>query len=185
MEPEPLNDWIQGLEIDGFTGATPLALQKFEHVTVDLTQLFFGLFPGSAGESSAALILVCGLYLIARRMMDWRIPAGVFLGAVLTAAPLWLADPEVFPSPLFVLFSGGLMLGALFMASDMVASPVTPLGALLYGVLIGFITVIIRVFGGLPEGVMYAILLGNAASPLIASVTQPRVYGTGRSGGSP
>ena len=76
-----------------------------------------------------------------------------------------------------MLFAGGLMLGAMFMASDMVASPVTPLGVWIYGGLIGYLTIIIRLFGGLPEGVMYAILLGNAASPLISSVTQPRVFG--------
>ena len=72
------------------------------------------------------------------------------------------------------------MLGAVFMATDMVASPVTPLGVWLYGIVIGFLTVMIRLFGGLTEGVMYAILIANALSPLIASVTQPRVYGTGK-----
>ncbi len=70
-----------------------------------------------------------------------------------------------------------LMLGAVFMATDMVASPTTPLGVWIYGAIIGFLTVIIRLFGGLPEGIMYAILLGNAASPLIAQMTQPRIYG--------
>jgi len=76
-----------------------------------------------------------------------------------------------------MLFSGGLMLGAWFMASDMVGSPVTPRGVIIYGLLIGFLTVIIRLFGGLSEGVMYAILLGNAATPLIDQFTQPRVFG--------
>lgn len=177
MKPEPVDTWIAGLQMDGFTGATPLALQKFQQVTVDTTDLFTGMVAGSAGETSALLIMVCGLYLAFRRMMDWRIPIGVLGGAALTALPFWLHDPQIFPSPLFVLLSGGLMLGAWFMASDMIASPVTPWGALLYGVIIGFITVVIRLFGGLTEGVMYAILLANAASPLIASVTQPRVYG--------
>ena len=77
------------------------------------------------------------------------------------------------------------MLGAVFMASDMVASPVTPLGVCIYGAMIGFLTVIIRLFGGLPEGVMYAILLGNAASPLISTWTQPRVFGERPRGGKP
>jgi electron transport complex protein RnfD len=76
-----------------------------------------------------------------------------------------------------VLFSGGLMLGAMFMATDMVASPVTPLGSVIYGLLIGAVTVVIRLFGGLNEGVMYAILLANALSPLISDWTQPRVFG--------
>jgi electron transport complex protein RnfD len=177
MQPIPVGDWIGGLKIDAFTGATPLALQKFQHLEVSTTDLFTGMVTGSAGETSALLILICGLYLAFRRMLDWRIPAGVMAGAALTALPFWLHDGAAFPSPWFVLGSGGLMLGAWFMASDMVASPVTPWGALLYGLFIGVVTVIIRLFGGLTEGVMYAILLANAASPLIASVTQPRVYG--------
>ena len=121
-----------------------------------------------------------GLYLAARRMLDWRIPTGVLLGAALTSLPFWLMDPQLYPSPLFVLLSGGLMLGAVFMASDMVASPVTPLGVWLYSLFIGALTVVIRLFGGLTEGVMYAILLGNALSPLIATITQPRVFGAPR-----
>jgi electron transport complex protein RnfD len=87
-----------------------------------------------------------------------------------------------YPDPLFVLLSGGLMLGAVFMATDMVTSPVTPLGVWLYGAVIGVVTVMIRYFGGLTEGVMYAILLGNALAPLIDQVTQPRVFGQGRGG---
>lgn len=180
MRPAPVADWIAGLSIDGYSGATPLALQKFQHVQVATSDLFLGTVNGSTGEASALLILLGGLYLALRRMLDWRIPTGVFLGATLVAAPLWMLDPSRFPSPWFVWLSGGLMLGAWFMASDMIASPVTPIGALLYGALIGALTVVIRLFGGLPEGVMYAILIGNAASPLIAAVTQPRAYGMRR-----
>ena len=139
-----------------------------------------GLTVGSVGETSALLILVCGVYLAARRMMDWRIPLAVLLGAVLTSLPFYLLDPTAYPSPLFVCLSGGLMLGAVFMASDMVASPVTPLGVWIYALFIGMLTVVIRLFGGLTEGVMYAILLGNAISPLISLVTQPKVFGEGR-----
>jgi electron transport complex protein RnfD len=123
------------------------------------------------------IIIAGGLYLAARRMMDWRIPVGVLLGAALTSLPFWLFDPVLYPEPVFVLFSGGLMLGAVFMASDMVASPVTPSGVWIYSLFIGILTVIIRLFGGLTEGVMYAILLGNALTPLIASYTQPEVFG--------
>lgn len=167
--------------VDAFTGATPLALQKFQEVTTSVWDtMFLGMSAGSAGETSALLILVCGAYLVFRKMMDWRIPAAVLLGAFVSAGAFWLLDSSHYPDPFFVLFSGGLMLGAVFMATDMVASPVTPWGIWIYGILIGFVTVIIRLFGGLSEGVMYAILLGNAASPLIEAVTQPRVYGTGR-----
>ncbi len=129
MKPAPVDDWIAGLSMDGFTGATPLALQKFEQVTVSTTDLFTGMIAGSAGETSALMILLCGLYLAFRGMLDWRIPVGVLGGAALTSLPFWLYNPQLFPSPLFVMLSGGLMLGAWFMASDMVASPVTPWGA--------------------------------------------------------
>ena len=184
MKPAPITDWLAGLGIDGFTGATALALQKFQQIEVSSWDLFLGLVPGSAGETSAALILVCGLYLAYQRMLDWRIPVGVLAGAVLVALPLWLVDSHHYPTPWFVLFSGGLMLGAWFMASDMVGSPETPWGALLYGLFIGALTVVIRLFGGLTEGIMYAILLANAAAPLIAAATQPRVYGANKEGRS-
>ena len=184
LQPVPVKDWIAGLNIDGFTGATPLALQKFQQIEVSSLDLFTGMVTGSAGETSALLILVCGLWLAYQRMLDWKIPVGVMLGAVLVALPLWLLDGSVYPTPWFVLFSGGLMLGAWFMASDMVGSPVTPWGALAYGLFIGILTVVIRLFGGLTEGIMYAILLANAAAPLISAVTQPRVYGAKREGRS-
>lgn len=183
MKPDPVEDWIADQGIDAFSGATPLALQKFQQVTTSTSDLLFGNTAGSSGETAALLILAGGLYLAVRRMLDWRIPFGVFAGAAAVALPLWLVDSTAYPSPLFVWLSGGLMLGAWFMASDMVASPVTPWGAFLYGALIGVLTVVIRLFGGLPEGVMYAILLANAASPLIAAWTQPRVYGEKRQAG--
>lgn len=181
--PPSTLEWSRQVAIDGFTGATPLSLQKFQYITTGTGDLFFGLTAGSLGETSAILILLGGIYLAGRRMMDWRIPPAVLGGAALTVLPFWLLDPQHYPSPVFTLFSGGLMLGAVFMATDMVASPVTPLGIWIYGALIGFLSVIIRLFGGLPEGVMYAILLGNAASPLIQMLTQPRVYGQ-RPGGA-
>jgi len=184
MQPIPVSDWVAGLQMDAWTGATPLAIQKFQHIEQPITQVFTGMVAGSAGETSALLILICGLWLAWRGCMDWRIPAGVLGGAFLTALPFWLYDGSLYPSPWFVLASGGLMLGAWFMASDMVASPVTPRGAVLYGVLIGVLTVMIRLFGGLVEGVMYAILIANAAGPLISDWTQPRIYGAvKRSGG--
>lgn len=180
--PAPVADWIERQAVDTFTGATPLAQWKFGGEITNTWDLFAGLTAGSTGETSAVLILLGGSWLVARRMMNWRIPAAMMLGAVLTALPFWLFAPESYPSPLFVLFSGGLMLGAVFMASDMVASPVTPMGIWVYGLLMGVLTVVIRFWGGLPEGVMYAILLGNAASPLIEAVTQPRIYGARKKG---
>ncbi len=182
MRPPDLSQWLAVGAADGFTGATPLALQKFEQITTDVTEMFVGMSAGSTGETSALIILAGGLYLAARRMLDWRIPVGVMLGAIVVSLPFWLLDSGRYPDPVFVLFSGGLMLGAWFMASDMVASPVTPMGVWIYALFIGAMTVIIRLFGGLTEGVMYAILLGNAISPLIATISQPRVFGSRRKG---
>ena len=183
MRPPDISSWVEVVNqtsitaVDSFTGATPLASWKFDGVATNTLDLFTGMVTGSGGETSALLILLCGSYLVVRRMMDWRIPVTVLSGAFITALLLFLYDSSSYPEPLFVLFSGGLMLGAVFMASDMVGTPVTPLGVVVYGLLVGFFTVIIRSFGGLPEGVMYAILLGNALTPLIESITQPRIYG--------
>ena len=177
MSPANTDVWVKQHALDGFTGATPLALQKFEQVTVDTMDLLTGTVAGSVGETSALLIFVCGLYLAFRNMMDWRIPASIFAGVALISLPLNLINPELYPTPLFMMLSGGLMLGAMFMATDMVVSPMTTKGVLLYGLVIGVLTALIRLFGGLTEGVMYAILVANALSPLIASITQPKIYG--------
>jgi electron transport complex protein RnfD len=171
--------------VDAVSAATPLAAQKFDSVLTDTTALFLGNTGGSLGETSALLILLCGAYLAARRIFDWRIPAAVLAGAALVAGALHAVDGARFPDVPFVLFSGGLMLGAVFMATDPVGSPVTPLGVWIFGLLIGALTVLIRVFGGLTEGVMYAILIGNALAPLIDRLTPPRVYGMRRFGSGP
>ncbi|MFA5627262.1 MAG: RnfABCDGE type electron transport complex subunit D [Thiohalomonadaceae bacterium] len=181
MAPPTLGEWSRQ-QLDDYSGATPLAQWKFEGVITNTTDLFTGMVTGSTGETSALLILLCGAYLAIRGMMNWRIPTAVLLGAFATALIFFLLDGARYPTPLFALFSGGLMLGAMFMASDMVASPVTPWGIWIYGLLIGVLTIIIRYFGGLPEGVMYAILLANAASPLIDALTQPRIYGARKKG---
>jgi electron transport complex protein RnfD len=167
-------------QVDAVTGATPLSAFKFDQVTTDTLDLSLGIISGSTGETCAVLILLGGIYLAARNMLNWRIPVAVLGSAFALSGLLYLANPEIYPSPVFMLFSGGLMLGAVFMATDMVASPVTPLGVVIYGSLIGLLTVVIRIWGGLPEGVMYAILLANAISPHIDSLIQPRVYGTSK-----
>jgi electron transport complex protein RnfD len=176
MTPPDIADWAKQA-VDGFTGATPLARWKFENVLATPTDFLTGAVTASAGETSALLILACGLYLAARRFLDWRIPVAVLGSAALTAWAFQIIDPSRYPDPLFVLLSGGMMIGAVFMATDMATSPVTPRGVWLYGGLIGVTTVMIRYFGGLTEGVMYAILLGNALAPLIDQVSQPRVFG--------
>ena len=177
LKPVPIDDWLASHTVDGFTGATPLAMMKFEHVPADSLELLLGTTAGSAGETSALLILLCGMYLVFRNMMNWRITTAILGTSALFSAIFHAISPDIYPGPVFTLCSGGLMLGAVFMATDMVGSPVTPLGVWVYGALIGLVTVTIRFWGGLSEGVMYAILLGNACAPLISSVTQPRRYG--------
>ncbi len=177
MKPVDTAAWTTQVSIDGFSGATPLALMKFQGIITDSYDLFMGFTAGSTGETSTLLIIICGLYLVFKSMLDWRIPVAVILGTVISAEFFYLLDSTKYPSPAFMVFSGGLMFAAVFMASDMVASPVTPVGIFVFGLLVGFLTVIIRLFGGLTEAVMYAILFGNAATPLIESYTQPHIYG--------
>jgi electron transport complex protein RnfD len=167
---------------DAVTGATPLALWKFDRELTDAGELVMGFTSGSTGETSTLLILLGGIYLAARNMMNWRIPVAIFAAVVVFSGILHLIDAESYASPVFMLFSGGLMLGAVFMATDMVASPMTSAGCYIYGALIGILVVVIRVWGGMPEGVMYAILLANAVSPHIDGLIQPKVYGTSGGG---
>jgi H+/Na+-translocating ferredoxin:NAD+ oxidoreductase subunit D len=162
---------------DAITAATPLGLMKFEAKGTALFNLFVGNTGGSLGETSTLLILLCGGYLAWRQFLNWRTPASIFATVALFAAILHGLNPK-YPTPLFMLFSGGLMLGAVFMATDMVTSPVTNAGKWLFGAGIGVLVVSIRAWGGLPEGVMYAILLMNAVVPFINKATQPRVFGT-------
>lgn len=169
--------------VDGTSGATPLSAFKFDGIATDTSELALGLVSGSTGETSAVLILLGGVYLVIRKFMNWRIPVAILVTVFVLSGLLCWIDPLTYPSPLFMLFSGGLMLGAIFMATDMVASPITSLGVVLYGMIIGILVVVIRIWGGLPEGVMYAILLGNAISPHIDRLIRYRVYGTSKKKG--
>ncbi len=163
---------------DGFTGATPLSAFKFDHVTTATQELALGIISGSTGETCAVLIVLGGIYLAFRKMLNWHIPVSILLTVAVVSGLLFMSDPTKYPSPQFMLFSGGLLLGAVYMATDMVSSPITTRGVWLYGVLIGLLVVIIRIWGGLPEGVMYAILLANAVSPHLDNLVKNRVYGT-------
>ncbi len=158
------------LGADAVTSATPLKLWKMQHVATSLGPLFFGNRLGSVGETSTVAILLGAAFLLARRVIDWRIPVS-YLG---TVALLSLALGQ---DPLFHLMAGGLMLGAFFMATDLVTSPVTPLGRWVFGVGAGIILMVIRLYGGLPEGVTYSILVMNAFAPLINRATAPRRFG--------
>lgn len=175
---------LSGVQLDGWSGATPLSMWKFSETPQfeSIGRLFLGVVPGSIGETATWLIVICGLYLIWRNMMNWRIPAGMLLAAFILSGIFWMVNPAKYPNPIFMLCSGSLVFGALFMASDMVASPMTSAGVWIYGAFIGIVVVIIRIFGALPEGVMFAILLGNAVSPLINEITQPKAYGVKKKG---
>ena len=170
------------LMIDAKTFATPLGGFKFgEGVIHGFSEYFNGLIMGNTGgcigETSAMAILLGGVYLIVKRWADWRIPVSYLLTVFVFGGLFWLINPAQYPDPVFHLFSGGLMLGAFFMATDMVTSPETPLGSWIFGIGCGFFLVLIRLFGGLPEGVMYSILLMNAITPLINRFTKPKVFG--------
>lgn len=187
--------------VDVVSGATPLGVvRQVQHVadTVAYNQgsdllndpavlknLFFGKVGGVIGETSALLLLIPAILLILMRVIDWRIPLA-YLGTVaLGTLVAWLfkATPV---TPIFHLLSGGLMLGALFMATDYATTPVTPLGQWIFGIGCGVLTVLIRLWsggsggGGYPEGVSYSILLMNVATPLIDRYTRPRILGERR-----
>ena len=184
--PVPITTWVfpntdKYAEVDATTAATPLGLFKFEGITTPFMDLITGNIGGSIGETSAIAILIGGLYLVFKKYADWRVVTGFLGSTLITGAFLWLLVPEMAPNPLFHIVAGGALFGAFFMATDMVTSPVNPIGAWIFGLGCGFLLVIIRVFGGLPEGVMYSILLMNGFTPLINRYTRPRYLGEIRS----
>ncbi|OOZ39410.1 electron transporter RnfD [Solemya pervernicosa gill symbiont] len=169
--------FMQAPPTDALSAATPLGQMKFEQSSTPFMQLLIGNTSGSIGETSGLLLILGGLFLWLRRDIDWRIPAAIFISAALFSGVLYMVDSVRYPGPIFTLFSGGMLLGAIYMATDPVTSPVTPKGAIIFGIGIGLLVVLIRVYGGFPEGMMYAVLLMNAATPLIDRKTQPRVFG--------
>lgn len=158
------------------SAATPLAIYRETGNIGSYRDLFFGFIPGSIGEVSALLLLVGGLYLMYQKIIDWKIPL-TYIGTV--ALMMWVLGPNGFFSgdPLFHVLSGGLMLGAFFMATDWTTSPVTKTGRIIMGVGCGLITSVIRLYGGMVEGVSFAILLMNAFTPLIDRYTMGRRFG--------
>ncbi|MEZ4415472.1 MAG: RnfABCDGE type electron transport complex subunit D [Gemmatimonadota bacterium] len=167
---------------DVLTEATPLGALKFEGRGTELLDLAIGNTGGSLGETAGLVILICGAWLALKNYLNWRIPLSIFITVGLLSAVLHGIDAARYADPPFMLFSGGLILGAVYMATDMVTSPVTNGGAWIFGFGIGALVVVIRIWGGLPEGVMYAILLMNAFVPFINRATQPRVFGHARRG---
>lgn len=169
--------------VEATTYATPLAEIKAEKI-VTLTQEHYvdaiiGNVGGCIGETCAIALIIGGIYLIVRKVISWRIPVTYILTVfVLTYLFMFIGGDKVAVRfPLYEIFTGGLMLGAFFMATDYASSPVTPLGQIIMGIGCGFITVLIRVYGGYPEGVSYSILLMNLCVPLIERFTKPKKFG--------
>lgn len=171
--------------VDAVTGATPLAIVKEavkngQSVTDALastglssSNMIIGNMGGSLGEVAAIGLLLGFAYMLIRKIITWHIPVAIFATVIVFAGILHLANPVHFADPLFHLFTGGMMLGAIFMATDYVTSPMTHKGMIIYGVGIGLLTVIIRVFGAYPEGMSFAILIMNGFTPLINRYCKP------------
>ncbi|MEA3317169.1 MAG: RnfABCDGE type electron transport complex subunit D [Bacteroidota bacterium] len=174
--------------VDAVTGATPLGYVKEGldngEAASDLLsnipshmEMFYGHMGGSMGEMAAAALLLGFVYLLVRKVITWHIPVSIFATITVFTGILWAVNPEQFMNPLFHLITGGVMLGAIFMATDYVTSPMSVKGMWIYGIGIGVITVLIRVFGAYPEGVSFAILIMNAFVPLINTYIKPKRFG--------
>ncbi len=190
--PNDMTSWpVPGgnFHSDALTGATPLgilrdglkqgeSLLRISNALPDNANLFLGHIGGSLGEISAVALLLGALLLFVRKIITWHIPVA-YLGTVAVfTGILWLVNPALYINPLFHLLTGGLILGAFFMATDLTTSPMTGKGMLIYGFGCGVITVLIRVWGAYPEGVSFAILLMNAATPLINKYCKPERFGS-------
>jgi electron transport complex protein RnfD len=173
---------------DALTGATPLG-----HVSTALTMnigvpismaesyshgaAFFGTLRGSLGETSALLLLLGGLFLLYKRVISWQIPLAMLGTVALLAAVFNLIDPDRYAPPLFHLLTGAMMLGAFFIATDLVTSPTSASGQLLFGAGVGAVAYIIRSWGSFPEAIGFAVLFMNALTPIIDRYFRPRIYG--------
>lgn len=176
--PVQMTSWTKPhFAVDTITSATPLSAFKFDKVATEIQPLFWGNVGGSIGETSALAIIVGGIFLIAIGIVNYRIPLAMIIGMLIFGSIFWFIDPVKYPSPFFQIFAGGFLMGAFFMATDWVTSPITSKGMWYYGIIISFLIVVIRLFGGLPEGVMYAILIMNALVPTINKFTRPTVFG--------
>jgi electron transport complex protein RnfD len=173
---------------DAVTGATPLAiikegLKNGESLSALMNQIptpaqmFLGNMGGSIGEIAAVALLIGFVYLLIKKVITWHIPVSVIGSMAIFTAILWLVNPEKNANPMFHILAGGVLLGAIFMATDYVTSPMVPKAMLIYGCGIGVITVIIRVYGSYPEGVSFAILIMNAFVPLMNAYIKPKRFG--------
>jgi electron transport complex protein RnfD len=179
--PAQMTTWptpAVGVATDATTSATVLSNLRFQPEALPaLKEMFLGFEGGSIGEMSALALLLGLAYLLWKKIITWHIPVSILLSVAIFTGILYAFDPVPMNNPLIHLFSGGLMLGAVFMATDYVTSPMTRSGMLIYDTGIGLITVCIRLWGAYPEGVSFAILLMNAFTPLINNYTTPKRFG--------
>ena len=187
--PVQMTSWpVQGqlnAYLDAETAATPLALMKaaVKGDASALSQLpsswdmFVGADFGCVGEVSALALLLGLAYMLWKKIITWHIPVSIIATVFVFTGIMHLVDPTVYASPVAHIFTGGIMLGAIFMATDYVTSPMSHKGMIVYGVAIGFLTVVIRLFGAYPEGMSFAILLMNAFTPLINTYCKPKRFG--------
>lgn len=177
--PAQMTTWpVAATAVDAVSSATVLGNLKLSPEALpSLQAMFLGTEGGSLGEMSALALLLGLVYLLWKKTITWHIPISILATVALFTGVLYIFNPQPLYHPLIHLFSGGLMLGAVFMATDYVTSPMTKKGMLIYGVGIGFVTVAIRLWGAYPEGVSFAILLMNALTPLINNYTSPKRFG--------
>ena len=187
--PVAMTSWPQtgqyDLYTDAVTGATPLALMKSAmhgdatalQQLPDALSLFLGNNPGSLGEVSALALLIGLAYMLWKKIITWHIPVSIIVTVFVFSGIMHLVNPETYAGPVVHILTGGLMLGAIFMATDYVTSPMSHKGMIIYGIGIGFLTVVIRLFGAYPEGMSFAILIMNAFTPLINTYFKPKKFG--------
>lgn len=174
--------------IDAVTGATPLAIIKegikngesiseLMQKIPSTAEMILGKIGGSMGEVSAIALIIGFIYLLYKKIITWHIPVSVIGSLALFTSILWIANPDIYASPSFHILSGGILLGAIFMATDYVTSPMNPKSMIIYGCGIGILTAIIRIWGSFPEGVSFAILIMNAFVPLMNTYIKPKRFG--------
>ncbi len=169
-------------KVDVITAATPLAVAK-EHwkkgtgEVVNYSDYFLGMMPGSIGEVSVVLLLAGAAVLFLKKYISWHIPVSFLLGVIIMSGLTHLANPDRYMDPIFHIVTGGVIIGAFFMATDYVTSPTYPLGMIIFGLGCGLLTMIIRLWAAFPEGVSFAILIMNAFTPIIERYTRPKKYG--------
>jgi electron transport complex protein RnfD len=184
--PVHMTSWPKPLEslwsfTDAATSATPLGILAEKGAAaaghISVLDLFIGKVGGSIGEISAAAILLGGVYMLYKKIITWHIPVIYLASLAGFTGIFWLVNPEKFANPIFHIFAGGAMLGAWFMATDMVTSPMTVKGQIIFAVAGGILCGVIRLYGSYPEGCSYSILIMNAFVPLIDKVTTPKRFG--------